>query len=60
MTETKFDEAAPSEPESAAPNTDELPRDEDRLERAKSSLVHAVEHAVGKVTDTLAGIGGRK
>jgi hypothetical protein len=33
--------------------------DEDRLEHAKNSLIHAVETAVGKFTDTL-GITGRK
>jgi hypothetical protein len=35
-------------------------RDEDRLEHAKNSLIHTVETAVGKFTDALGSIGGRK
>jgi hypothetical protein len=38
----------------------ELHKDEDRLEHAKNSLIHAVETAVGKFTDTLGITGGRK
>jgi hypothetical protein len=37
-----------------------LHEEQDRLEHAKSSLIHAVESAVGKFTDTLGITGGRK
>jgi hypothetical protein len=37
-----------------------LHKDEDRIEHAKSSLIHAVESAVGRFTDTLGITGGRK
>jgi hypothetical protein len=42
------------------PIASEHHKDEDRLGHAKNSLIHAVESAVGKVTDTLGISGGRK
>jgi hypothetical protein len=48
----------PTEP-TIGPIASEPHKDEDRIEHAKNSLIHAVESAVGKVTDTL-GISGRR
>ena len=44
----------------STPIANELHKDEDRLGHAKNSLIHAVESAVGKVTQTLGISGGRK
>jgi len=60
MTEMETDTTTAPEPESFSPPADEQPKGEDRIEHAKHSLIHAVEAAVGKVTDTLGSIGGRK
>jgi hypothetical protein len=52
-------DAEPATPASE-PITGQLHKDEDRLEHAKTSLIHAVETAVAKFTDTLGITGGRK
>jgi hypothetical protein len=69
MTETETHETAepathavtePMTEPTSGPIAGELHKDEDRLGHAKNSLIHAVESAVGKVTDTLGISGGRK
>ena len=44
----------------AAPIADSQPEHEDHLQHAKSSLIHAVENVVDKVTDAFGNLGGRK
>ncbi|MGA3362700.1 MAG: hypothetical protein ABSD82_11805 [Solirubrobacteraceae bacterium] len=65
MTETQPQEAEPiAEPAPAAatapPSVDGQPRGEAHVEHARNSIVAAVESLVGKVSDTLSGLGGRK
>jgi hypothetical protein len=58
MTEDSVEAAVPiAEPAVAEPAK---PESEGALEHAKSSVIHAVEAVVEKVTDTLGSIGGRK
>ncbi|MGD1049464.1 MAG: hypothetical protein ABR947_00145 [Solirubrobacteraceae bacterium] len=52
-------DAEPATPASE-PIVNEPPKDEDRFEHAKNSLIGAIESAVGKFTDTLGITGGRK
>jgi hypothetical protein len=54
MTDTNIDETEPVTAP-AAPTADEQPKEEGRLEHAKSSVIHVVESVVDKVTDTLGG-----
>jgi hypothetical protein len=60
MSETETHDTPAPAAEPIAPVAPEAHKDEDRLEHAKNSLIHAVEGAVGKFTDTLSSIGGRK
>lgn len=68
MTETEIQHtdtpAADADAETVTPASEpiagELHKDEDRLEHAKNSLIHAVESAVAKFTDTLGITGVRK
>jgi hypothetical protein len=58
MTDAQTEAAAVTEPIAAAPQ--EKPADEGMLEHAKSTVGHAIETIVDKVTETLGHIGGRK
>jgi hypothetical protein len=59
MTDTNINDTdAVTEP--GAPLADAPPAGEGGLEHAKSSVSHVVENIVGKVTDTLGRIAGRK
>jgi hypothetical protein len=65
MTETQPQEAEPfaepaPAPPTAPPSVDGQPRGEERLEHPKNSIVAAVESLVGKVSDALSGLGGRR
>jgi hypothetical protein len=50
----------PTNEPTSTPIANELHKDEERVGHAKNSLIHAVETAVGKVTQTLGITGGRK
>jgi hypothetical protein len=54
MSDTSIDEPA-TQPAASAP-----PEDGGVLERAKNSVIHAVEAVVEKVTDTAGHLGGRR
>ncbi len=62
MTDTETLETPEAEPltQPSAPVPEQQHKDEDRLEHAKNSIVHAVETVVEKVTDGLGSLTGRK
>jgi exonuclease VII small subunit len=63
MSDTSTPEATETEPathEAFEAAKHELRKDAERLEQAKSALVHGVESVVEKFTDAVSSIGGRK
>ena len=63
MTDTTTPEVAETEPathDARASAKNELRKDAERLEQAKNALVHGVESVVGKFTEAISSIGGRK
>jgi len=59
MTDTNTEDAAPPTVPST-PVADALHKEAERIEHGKSHVIHAVEHIVDKVHDTLGNKGGRK
>jgi hypothetical protein len=53
-------ETAPATHETVEAAKRELRKDADRLEQAKTALVHGVESVFDKFTDAVSSIGGRK
>jgi hypothetical protein len=63
MSDPTTPEAAETEPAThaaIAAAKDELRKDAERLEHAKTALVHGVESVVDKFTEAVSSIGGRK